>query len=134
MLRLGAAVISVAVANVAVMIWAWIVAVLIVVLVAAAVLPRRALQPREGFPWFWLSFPTAMFLVAGSLHMWLPAFGEPGGWWRYMPLTNKQAVIGIAGPEFYWLMQARSAGAWILPTLSLAAAGLSVWAWKRGRV
>ena len=131
---LGAAVISVAVANVAVMIWVWILAVLIVVLVGAAVLPRRASQPREGFPWFWLSFPTATFLVAGSLQVWLPAFGEPGGWWRYMPLTNKQAVIGIAGPKFYWLMQARSAGAWILPILSLAAVGLSVRGWKRGRV
>lgn len=72
-------------ANVAVMIWVWILAVLIVVLVGAAVLPRRGSHPREDFPWF-------------------------------------------------WLMQARSAAAWILPVLSLAAVGLSVWGWKRGRV
>lgn len=113
-----------AVANVAVMIWVWILAVLMVVLVGAAVLPRRASQPREGFPWFWLSFPTATFLVAGSLHVWLPAFDEPGDWWRYMPLTNRQAVIGVAGPEYYWPMQARSVAAWILPILSLSAVGL----------
>lgn len=116
------------------MVWVWIVAVLMVVLVGVAVLPRRVRQPSGGFPWFWLSFPTAAFLVAGSLHVWLPTFGEPGGWWRYMPLTNRQAVIGIAGPEFYWLMQARSAGAWILPILALVAVGLSLWAWRRGRV
>lgn len=40
-----------------------------VILVGAAVLPRRAAQPREGFPWFWLSFPTAVFLVAEAPEM-----------------------------------------------------------------
>ena len=83
----------------AAMIWVWISAVLIVVLVGAAVLPRRASRPRRGFPWFWILFPTAAFLVAGSLHMWLPAFGEPGGWMRYVPLANRQAVIRVVGAE-----------------------------------
>lgn len=118
----------------AVMIWVWIFAVLIVVLVGAVVLPRRASQPREGFPWFWMSFPTAGLLVAGSLNVWLPAFGEPVGWMRYMPLMNRQAVSRVVGNEHYWLMQASAVGAWILPILALAAVGLSVWAWRRGRV
>lgn len=118
----------------AVMIWVWIFAVLIVVLVGAAVLPLRARQPREGFPWFWLSFPAAVFLVAGSLRVWLPAFGMPSGWMMYLPLANRHAVIGVVGNEHYWMMQARSVGAWILPILALAVVGLSVWAWRRGRV
>lgn len=121
-------------ANVAVMIWVWIFAVLIVVLVGAGVLPWRARQPREGFPWFWLSFPAAVFLVAGSLRVWLPAFGMPSGWMMYLPLANRHAVIGVVGNEHYWMMQARSVGAWILPVLALAMVGLSVWAWRRGRV
>lgn len=114
--------------------WVWMCAVLIVVLVGAAVLPRRARQPRAGFPWFWLLFPAAAFLVAGSLHMWLPAFGEPGGWMRYLPMRNRPAVLRIMSNEQYWQIQAFLVGTWLLPILALAAVGLSGWAWRRGRV
>lgn len=116
------------------MVWIWTFAVVMVVLVGAAVLPRRAEQPRQGFPWFWLSFPTAVLLVAASLHMWLPTITWTGGLLTYMPLTNKSAFMGIAGPEFYWRTQMVHVGAWALPVLALTAVGLSVWAWRRGRV
>lgn len=117
-----------------VMVWIWTFAVVMVVLVGAAVLPRRAGQPRQGFPWFWLSFPTAVLLVAATLHMWLPTVTWPGGWMMYMPLTNKPAVISIVGTEHYWTMQTVYVGAWVLPILALVAGGLSVWAWRRGCV
>ncbi|MFI8592752.1 hypothetical protein [Dietzia maris] len=116
------------------MVWVWTFAVMMVVLVGAAVLPRRVQQPREGFPWFWLSFPAAVLLVAGSLHMWLPHIGTHGGWLRYLPMTNRPAVLRIISNEQYWLIQAFLVGAWILPVLALVAVGLSVWAWRRGRV
>lgn len=123
-----------AVANVAVMVWVWTFAVLMVVLVGAAVLPRRAGQDREGFPWFWLAFPAAVLLVAGSLHMWLPVIGAPGGWTMYMPLADRHGGVQFLGNEQFWQLQAFLLGRWILPIAALVVVGLSVWSWRRGRV
>ena len=115
----------------AVMVWVWTFAVLMVVLVGAAVLPRRVQQPREGFPWFWLSFPAAVLLVAGSLHMWLPLIGATAGWTMYMPLADRRDGVQFLGNEQFWQLQAFLVGKWILPITALVAVGLSVWAWRR---
>ena len=108
-----------AVANVAVMVWVWTFAVLIVVLVGAAVLSRRAGQPREGFPWFWVTFPVAVLFVAGSLHMWLPGVGATGGWTMYMPLADRRGGVQFLGNEQFWQLQAFLLGRWILPIAAL---------------
>ena len=123
-----------AVANVAVMVWVWTFAVLIVVLVGAAVLSRRAGQPRERFPWFWVTFPVAVLFVAGSLHMWLPGVGATGGWTMYMPLADRRGGVQFLGNEQFWQLQAFLLGRWILPIAALVLVGLSAWSWRRGRV
>ena len=123
-----------AVANVAVMVWVWTFAVLMVVLVGAAVLPRRAGQARETFPWFWVAFPTAVLLVAGSLHMWLAGISATGCWTMYMPLADRPGDMQFLSNEQFWQFQAFLLGRWILPIAALVVVGLSVWSWRRGRV
>ncbi len=136
-LRRRTAAASVAVANVAVMVWVWTFAVLIVVLVGAAVLPRRTGQPRQGFPWFWVTFPLAVLLVAGSLHVWLFEIGASSGWTMYMPLADRRGGMQfLSNQQFgqFWQLQVFLLGRWILPITALVLVGLSVWSWRRGRV
>ena len=95
-----------AVANVAVMVWVWTFAVLIV----------------------------AVLLVAGSLHMWLPGVGATGGWTIYMPLADRRGGVQFLGNEQFWQLQAFLLGRWILPIAALVLVGLSAWSWRRGRV
>ncbi|MBP2527195.1 hypothetical protein [Rhodococcus sp. PvP104] len=116
------------------MVQVWTFAVFMVVLVGAAVLPRRAGQPRQGFPWFWLSFPMAALLVAGSLHMWLPGISAASSWTMYMPLADRGSGLQFLSNEQLWQVQAFLLGRWILPIAALVLAGLSVWSWRRGRI
>lgn len=120
------------------MVWIFAFAVLIVVLVGGAVLPRRARQPRGGFPWFWIAFPAAVLLVAGSISMWLPGVGAVGGWTMYMPLADRSDEIQFLSNEqfnsVYLRMRLYWAGVWVLPIAAVLAAGLSIWAWRRGRM
>lgn len=115
------------------MVWVWTFAVLMVVLVGAAVLPRRSGIRREGFPWFWLAFPTAMLLVAASVNMWVPGISATGGWTMYMPLADRSGGLQFLSNEQFWQLQAFLLGRWMLPASALIAAGLSVWSWRRGR-
>lgn len=120
------------------MAWVFAFAVLIVVLVGAAVLPRRAGQPRGGFPWFWIVFPAAVLLVAGSISMWLPGVGAVGGWTMYMPLADRSdGMQFLTNEQFnsaYLRMRLYSAALWVLHIAAVFTTGLSVWAWRRGRV
>ncbi|WP_010542194.1 hypothetical protein [Dietzia alimentaria] len=120
------------------MVWIFTFAVLIVVLVGGAVLPRRAAQPPAGFPWFWIAFPAAILLVAGSISVWLPGVGAVGGWTMYMPLADRSHEMQFLSNEqfnsVYLCMRLYSAALWALPITAVVAAGLSVWAWRRDRV
>lgn len=68
------------------MLWVMVVALVVVLCVAAAVLPRRSGEEREGFPWFWVVFPltclAAGITISGSLPGSLPMPGS--GPTRYM--------------------------------------------------
>ena len=114
--------------------WVWIFAALIVVLVAGAVLPRRTGLPGEGFPWFWVAFPIAVFLVAATVSIWLPPIAEAGRWSMYMPLADRPGGMQYLGNEQRWLLRAYLIGRWIVPIAALTAMGLSAWSWRRGRV
>ena len=116
------------------MVQVWTFAVLMVVLVGASVLPRRAGQPRQGFPWFWLSFPMAVLLVAGSLHMWLPGISAASAWTMYMSLADRGSGLQFLSDEQLWQLQAFLLGRWSLPIAALVLVGLSVWSWRRGHI
>lgn len=116
------------------MIWVWTFAVLTVLLVGVAVLSGRAGQQRGGFPWFWLAFPMAVLLIAGSVNAWLPGINAVGGWTMYMPLADRTDNIQFLTNEQFWQMRAYYLGQWVLPVAALVAVGLWVWSWRRGRV
>ena len=120
------------------MVWVFAFAVLIVVLVGGAVLPRRAAQPRAGFPWFWIAFPAALLLLAASISLRLPGVSTVGGWTMYMPLADRPHEMHFLSNEqfnsVYLRMRLYSAAVWLLPIAAVVAAGLSVWAWRRDRV
>lgn len=119
------------------MVWVFAFAVLVVVLVGGAVLPRRAGQSREKFPWFWIAFPVAALLVAASITLWLPSAGMVGGWTMYMPLADREPGMQFLSNEQFNEMYLRTqlylAAQWVLPIAAVITAGLSVWAWRRGR-
>lgn len=117
-----------------VMVGVWTFAVLMVVLVRAAVRPRHAAQNREGFSWFWVFFPMAVLLVAGSLHMWLPGISAASAWTMYMSLADRGSGLQFLSDEQLWQLQAFLLGRWILPIAALVLVGLSVWSWRRGHI
>lgn len=96
------------------------------------------MQPRGGFPWFWIAFPVAALMVAASIAVWLPETGGFGGWTMYMPLTDRSEGMQFLSNEQFNAMYLRArvyaAAAWALPVAAVVAAGLSVSAWRRGRV
>lgn len=116
------------------MVWVWTFAVVIVLVVGAAVLPRRASEPSQGFPWFWVAFPLCVLLATGSLTMWLPLIAATGGVPMYMPLADSHDGVQVLGNDQFWQLHAFTPGRWILPITALVLGGLSAWAWRRGRV
>lgn len=124
--------------TVADMIWVFACAVLVVVLVGGAVVPRRAEQPREGFPWFWVAFPAAALLVAASIAMGLAWAGVSGVGTMVVHHASYEPVGQFLSNEqfnqMYLRWQVLSGARWFLPIVAVATVGLSVWAWRRGRV
>lgn len=108
------------------MTWIFAFAFLTVIVVAVSVLPRRT--PLTGFPWFWLAFPLTMAVVALAVGAWLPI--HPTRFNFYGPYV--QLVGGYTGslwPFFF--------GQWakyVYTVLAVVGAGLSAWAWRRGRI
>ena len=124
--------------TVADMMWVLACAVLVVVLVGAAVLPRRAGQPREGFPWFWVAFPAAALLVAASIAMGL-AWAGVSKWGTVVvhQASYEPSVQFLSNEQFnqmYVRWQVLAVARLVLPIVAVATVGLSVWAWRRGRV
>ncbi|WP_288832360.1 hypothetical protein [uncultured Corynebacterium sp.] len=103
-------------------------AALVVVLVAAAVLPRRAAEDPSRFPWFWVAFPLTALALALTAYLFLPAgpLNTEFGWTMYAPLADATEDSGDTA-AFNWQGVFWAAA-------SLAGAGLSAWAWRRGRV
>jgi heme/copper-type cytochrome/quinol oxidase subunit 1 len=62
-----------------------------------------------------VTFPAAVLLVAGSLHVWLPLIGAAGGWTMYMPLAVRRGGVQFLGNEQSWHLQAFLLGRWTLP-------------------
>lgn len=109
------------------MTWLMLFALLIVILVAGAVLPRRrtadAPVGRRQFPWFWITFPVAMFCLAMGTGTLLRLPGPMTyGWTMYAPLSNAihQPALPVSG--LVWLVAA------------IVGALLSLLAWRRDRV
>ncbi|WP_291313151.1 hypothetical protein [Corynebacterium sp. UBA2622] len=101
-------------------------AALIVLLVAAAVLPRRARHDSAAFPWFWVAFPVAALSTALAIYSLAPRapLNADFGWGMYMPLAD-------ATDEFEGTLL-RSKIVWA--AASVVSLALSAWAWRRGRV
>lgn len=114
--------------------WLFTFAFLVVVLVGGAVLPRRAQHAREGFPWFWIAFPLTAFITAAAVNAWISWLGVPLEWSMYKPLADSDGTVQFLGNEQFWQARAIFIGRWVLPLAAAAAAGLSVWAWRRDRV
>lgn len=108
------------------MTWLLVLAVLIVLTVAGAVLPRRVSREQRGFPWFWVVFPITAFAVALAVYSFLPIapLGVDFGWTMYSPLvdSSESSVDPFWSGKIMWVVTA------------VVGAGLSVWAWRRGRV
>ena len=110
------------------MTWLMLFALLIVVLVAGAVLPRHrttppALEGRRQFPWFWIAFPVTMLALGMAISLLLRLPGPiTYGWTMYMPLSEDihQPVLSVSG--LIWLV------------VAVVGAVLSVLAWRRGRI
>ncbi|WKD56684.1 hypothetical protein CAPI_00510 [Corynebacterium capitovis DSM 44611] len=93
---------------------------LIVILVAAAVIPRRPCTDATTFPWFWVVFPITALALAMAL--------------------ASQAPIAPLGVQFGWTMYESELPEDIFPwnTLfwiitSIIGLVLSIWTWRRGR-
>ena len=101
-------------------------------------MPRRAEQPREGFPWFWVALPAAALLVAASIAMGLAWAGVSGaGTMVVHQASYEPGVQFLSNEQFdqmYLRWQVLSAARWVLPIVAVATVGLSVWAWRRGWV
>ena len=123
------------------MAWLVLVGVVIVLLVAGAVLPRRDRLGREpGFPWFWVVFPVTCFAVAvavgvfawpeivthgGSVWWGSPSAGSPGS-----SAAEHQFLSSEQYQRYATLRRMRR----ILPAVSIVGIGLCVWAWRRRRI
>lgn len=127
------------------MTWLLIIAVLVVVLVGAAVLPRRASFRQQertwsaGFPWFWVVFPVTCLCVAGAVAVWLPGSPSGGadfGWTMYIPLTDATEHSGpqLLSDRAAWNLLSGPFSRIVFPVLALVGAGLSTWSWRRGRL
>ncbi|WP_293954774.1 hypothetical protein [uncultured Corynebacterium sp.] len=108
------------------MTWLLVLAVLIVLIVAGAVLPRRVKQEQLGFPWFWVAFPITVLAVALTVYSFLPIapLGLEYGWTMYAPLSDPSDdyTDPLWPGKILWVVTA------------VAGTGLSVWTWRRGRV
>lgn len=108
------------------MTWLLVLAILIVLTVAGAVLPRRAKQQHPGFPWFWVVFPITALAMALTVYSFLPVapLGLEYGWTMYAPLSDlsDDYLDSLWPGQILWAVTA------------VAGMGLSVWTWRRGRV
>ncbi|WP_034647935.1 hypothetical protein [Corynebacterium sputi] len=123
------------------MTWLLIFAVLVVLLVGGAVLPRHADYRGEsgavGFPWFWIVFAMTALAVALAFSAWLPgspASGFDFGWGMYAPLVQSDGSADrtFLSDEAAWKLLG---GQWArigYPLLGIVGVGLSTWAWKKG--
>lgn len=110
------------------MIWLMILALVVVLLVAAAVLPRhRRADPGfpVRFPWFWVVFPATCFAIAGTIGVLTVPSGGEYGWTMYPP-----SVQFLSNEQFNRIMW-RSRALWVLPVVSMIGVGLSIWSWRR---
>ena len=124
------------------MTWLLIFAVLVVLLVGGAVLPRRADYRGEsgamGFPWFWLVFPLTALVVALAFASWLPSSPASGfafGWGMHTRIDDADGGVGpFLSDESAWHLLG---GTWArlgYQLLGIVGVGLSTWTWKKGRI
>ena len=103
-----------------------VLAALIVLTVAGSVLPRRAKEQSPGFPWFWVVFPITTFAVALTVYSFLPVapLGIDSGPSPYVPLSElpEDPFESLWKGQILWAVTA------------VAGIGLSLWAWRRGRI
>lgn len=126
------------------MTWLLIFAALVVLLVAAAVLPRRAAYWREsepaGFPWFWFLFPLTALLVALALAAWLP--GSPASGWTDFGWGMSAPYVAVDDADTWTFLSDEAAShllmsPWtriVYPLLAVLGAVLTTRAWKEGRI
>lgn len=110
------------------MTWLMLFALLIVILVAVAVLPRHRTaqadpEGRRQFPWFWVTFPLTMFALVMSAAILL-RISDPVayGWTMYAPLSDESHQPALPYSGLAWLVA------------GVVGAVVSVFAWRRGRV
>lgn len=106
--------------------WVMSFALVVVLCVAAAVLPRRSDEEREGFPWFWVVFPLTCLAAGLTISGFLPgSMPSPGGGpARY--LRGHEATV-----DYFTVLNWLTA----LSTASVVVGAiLSFWAWRTRRV
>nr|AIU93509.1 hypothetical protein LRS1606.75 [Rhodococcus sp. NS1] len=109
----------------------------VVALVACVVLPKGSRHERTPeSPWFWMVFPVTCLMIAASVGVfmaWPQAMSSSGSlWWD---LSGPRTPTGqFLSSEQYHEITVWNRMRWLLPVASVVGIGLSVWAWRRGRV
>lgn len=128
------------------MTWLLIFAVLVVLLVGGAVLPRRADYRGEsgamGFPWFWVAFPMAVLTLVSTVGVFLSRYAgvdipEADTVGLSQPYPNfNEAVPFLSGEQFRAMAGPVDATVylWFFPVLAVALTVASVVAWRKGRL
>ncbi|MGO1949534.1 MAG: amino acid permease [Mycobacteriaceae bacterium] len=128
------------------MTWIFLGAVVLVSVVGAVLLPRRARggesQDVLSFPWFWVVFPLTVLATMCAVGLLVAAFSDahlvqeqPVPWALPYPdstidglqfISGEQwrDMVGPLAPVFFF---------WFWPIAAVTGIGLCVWAWRSGR-
>lgn len=122
------------------MLWIYVLAAIIVLVVAVRELRGQPTGSKEGFPWFWVAFPTAVFSAAFELHQVIELrmrkdptvhsgvvmANDDAGLWDVSGWSSG-AVNSISRSDFESLVGM----GFVVFVLAL---GVTVWSWRRKRI
>lgn len=101
-------------------------ALVVVLCVAAAVLPRRSTEKRKGFPWFWVVFPFTCLAAGITISGFLPGSTPSPGSGPIRYVQGQGAAV-----DYFTVLNWLSA---ISAASVVVGAILSFWAWRKRRV
>lgn len=122
--------------------WALVASIVVVTAIGVVVLRRGRSRPSRGFPWFWVTFPTAVLALVSTVGVFLSRYAgvdipeaDTVGLSQPSPNFN-EAVPFLSGEQFRAMAGPVNATLylWFFPVLALALIVASVVAWRKGRL